>query len=820
MRDRGEKRSRVSTTAAVALVFLMILAGATVAFASARVNAPASAANATGAGSGPDPSYVVIGPPAPAILGDSSPEPSHAFFGGSVAVSGSLVAVGAPFTDSDTGQVFVFNTANGSVLSLLDPAPGYTYYSFFGLSIALSGTTLVVGAPGDSNPAGQMSAGHAYVFNAANGSLIQQLRDPNSQPDGSFGTSVAISGNTIVVGAPGETDDDVVESGAAYVYGIPGGLTNILLSPNPGAYDDFGASVAISGNQVVVGAPNQAVGLATYAGEAYVFDAASGHVVRSLIAPTPQNFASFGGSVAIAGAQILVGAPLATSVVPGGIYAGEAYLINDVSGAATTLISPNPQDGGNFGDSVALSGTTAVVGAGNESTSGVNNISSAGAAYAFSTNSLEAFSKRMVSPSPTVNGDFGAAVAIAGSTIVIGAPYSGMDSAGLAFIFRAPATVLSSPEPQAGAQFGTAVAASGSLVVVGAPGANGANGTATIFNKATGSSILLQPQLGEDSYFGLSVAISGTTVVIGAPGFAYGEGIAMVYNALTGALEVELTSLNPQLGGWFGASVAISGSIALVGAPYETQAGGGPDAAGNVYEYDLATHTVPNTFSSPNAQYYGEFGYAVALNGSTAVIGAPYENTYLDSTVTLETGNAYLVDISTQKFTTLGTTQYPSPNLETDGEFGYSVAIDASEAIVGAPNQTSSSLSHAGNAYLFSASGRDVGAWVGNLTSASPEYFGEFGLSVAINGITALVGAPFEDSFSAGVGTVNGSSGNAYFFNLNSGIPADVYSSPYAAVNGELGFSVALTSSYAVVGAPGEYGFQSGGYATGHAYIT
>jgi outer membrane protein assembly factor BamB len=117
----------------------------------------------------------------------------------------------------------------------------------------VSGTTVVVGAYGETANA-LPNAGHAYVFDAIDGSLITTLTSPNAQADGDFGGSVSISGTLVVVGALGEAGN----AGHAYVFNaIDGSLITTLTSPNTNALVNiffFGASVSISGTTVVVGA--------------------------------------------------------------------------------------------------------------------------------------------------------------------------------------------------------------------------------------------------------------------------------------------------------------------------------------------------------------------------------------------------------------------------------------------------------------------------------------------------------------------------------------------------------------------------------------
>ena len=207
----------------------------------------------------------------------------------------------------------------------------------FGYSVAASGTTVVIGAPGSAN--------QAFVFSAATGTLVATL----AAPANIFGASVAISGTTVVVGAG---------TGEAYVFATTGVLVATLAKPT-GA-DWFGISVAVSGTTVVVGA------LAS--GQAYLFSATTGAIVSALATPAPTIGDEFGVSVAVSGTTLVVGAPDDSTA---GDSSGRAYVYNTVTGALiATLSEPVPADSDTFGHSVAVSGTTVVVGAPGNSVAG------------------------------------------------------------------------------------------------------------------------------------------------------------------------------------------------------------------------------------------------------------------------------------------------------------------------------------------------------------------------------------------------------------------------------------------------------------------
>jgi len=352
----------------------------------------------------------------------------------------------------------------------------------FGWSVALSSGVVVVGAP-DEMVSGSSEAGRVYVFNVKTGALTQTLVSPNSQVDGYFGVSVALSGGAVVIGATGEN----VHAGRVYVFNAKtGALTRTLVSPNAETWGGFGNSVALSGGVVVVGALWETVGGSGDAGRVYVFNAKTGALTQTLVSPNAQTYGLFGDSVALTSSVIAVGANGET--VSGNSGAGRVYVFNVKTGALTqTLVSPNSQVDGCFGCSVALNGDALVVGA-DES---VNGNSGAGRVYVF--NVVGGFlTWTLTSPNSQTNGGFGSSVAWSSDVLVLGAPYEtvgGNSAAGRAYVFNTKTAALTqtlvSPNSQTNGYFGRSVAVSSGVVVVGAwgetVGGNSAAGRAYIF---------------------------------------------------------------------------------------------------------------------------------------------------------------------------------------------------------------------------------------------------------------------------------------------------------------------------------------------------
>jgi hypothetical protein len=350
-------------------------------------------------------------------------------FGSSVAISGDTMVVGAykeasNATGVDGSQSDNSAAQSGAAYVFVRSGSTWTQQAYlkasnagagdqFGFSVAISGDTIVVGAWGQGG--GILAFGAAYVFNRKTSAWRQEfcLKASDPGPSDKFGNSVAISGDTIVVGAPGEDRHDpqstiiqVSESGAAYVF-VRSGTTwsqkACLKTSDPRVRDNFGHSVAISGDTMVVSVNN-----AFQAGAAYVFVRTTPIISWSTWAQMAYLKASnaeagdlFGSSVAISGDTMVVGAYREASDATGvngsqsdnsAAQSGAAYVFVR-SGTTWTqqayLKASNTGAGDQFGYSVAISGSTVVVGAWGEFSAGVigdqadNSAGNSGAGYVF-----------------------------------------------------------------------------------------------------------------------------------------------------------------------------------------------------------------------------------------------------------------------------------------------------------------------------------------------------------------------------------------------------------------------------------------------------
>ena len=246
-------------------------------------------------------------------------------FGFSVGISGSMAIVGASRDDDNGGESgtdYLFDTTTGAQTKLTasDGEAG----DQFGTSVAISGSTAIVGALGDDDNGG--NSGSAYLFNASTGDQIAKLTASDGAAFDKFGYSVGISGSTAIVGARLD-DDKGTNSGSAYFYDIADienpVETNLVANDGAGS-DYFGVSVALSGSTAIVGARFDD-DKGSFSGSAYFYDIADlqNPVETKLIADDGAADDVFGISVGISGSMAIVGAWLDDDK---GTNSGSAYL--------------------------------------------------------------------------------------------------------------------------------------------------------------------------------------------------------------------------------------------------------------------------------------------------------------------------------------------------------------------------------------------------------------------------------------------------------------------------------------------------------------
>ena len=381
---------------------------------------------------------------------------------------------------------------------------------------------------------------------------------------------------------------------------------------------------------------------------------------------------------------------------------------------------------------------------------------------------------KLVAPDGGADDNFGFSVALDGNTALVGAyrdTVGGNFETGSAYVYRwngsqwiAPAKLTAS-DGQAGDLFGQAVAVSGTTVMVGARlGGTTDTGSVYVFrwdgNQWVEETALTASDGAEGDWFGNAVALSGNTVLVGAytddVGGKIDAGSAYVFRWDGDHLveEAKLTASDGKAEDLFGTSVALSGDTIQVGAQRANP--GGIQGAGAVYVYrwDGNQWVERAKLTASDAGIGDKFGYSVALNGEfAALVGAVQDN--IGGIADL--GSAYVFLWNGSQW--VEQAKLTASDGQTKDQFGVSVDLGDKIALVGARLDDVSGNTDAGSAYVFRWDGAQ---WVeeANLTAGDGESIDYFGTAVALGDDSALVGALYND---VGMPT---DAGAAYFYEL------------------------------------------------------
>ncbi len=309
-------------------------------------------------------------------------------FGASVSISGDTAIVGAIWDDDngvDSGSAYIFTRSGGmwTQRAKLLPTSGMVG-DWFGYSVSIIGDTAVIGALG-SNDNGMMILGSAYVFTRTAGVWTEQAKLTSADLTSFFAYSVSFDGNTVVIGAWGDTDNGA-NSGSAYVFtrsGVVWSQQAKLLPADGAAWERFGNSVSINGDTIAIGTKVDSLFVSS-PGSAYVFTRSGGVWTQQtkLVSSDGTEDDWFGYSVSISDDTAVIGANLDDD---SGTNSGSAYVFTRIGNVWTQHAKILPADGmewGQLGNSVSIDGDTAVIGAYLDRDGGI----SSGSAYIFDLN--------------------------------------------------------------------------------------------------------------------------------------------------------------------------------------------------------------------------------------------------------------------------------------------------------------------------------------------------------------------------------------------------------------------------------------------------
>lgn len=746
--------------------------------------------------------------------------------GHAVSVSGDTLVVGAPDDavgrQLDQGSAHVFVRVGGAwVLQAKLVATDGAASDRFGTSVSIAGDTVLVGAPladtADAPEAFGGAEGAVYVFTRSGTTWSQQakLLAADRTSGARLGWSVAIDADTVVAGIQPESASAI---GAAYVFNRTGTTWSQqakLQAIDGVGGDRFGGAVALDGDTVVVGASRADIGAAVDQGSAYVF--VRGATVwtqqQKLVAADGAAGDFFGSSVAVAAQTALVGAHGSDVGATANQGAAYAFIRSGTNWSQQAkLVDPSGAAGDLFGISVGLAADTALVGAPGDDPA---DIADRGSAQVFTRSGATwAAGERLLATDGAVGDFFGRAVAFDGETALVGAPEDDLQdntNQGSAHAFARDAAAwiaqgpLSAGQGATDDQFGRAIAVSDDTALIAAPlddvGANVDQGSVFVFVRSGGQWLLQARLLASDGAtsdrFGDSVAIDGDTALVGASieGSEQGvlKGAAYVFTrsgtTWTQQAKLEAADLGQSLR--FGRSVAVSGDLALVGAPGYSTGTLGAQGAAYVFARSAGAWAQQARLLADDLAFNDQFGWSVALDGDTAVVGA-WED---DSAAATDEGSVYVFTRGGEAWSQQAKLVAAPPSMTQS--FGASVAIDGGVVAVGAPNENVGSSEDQGAAYVFAHVGQ---GWVQQARVLAPNgaAFDRFGTSVALAGGRLLAGAVSED-----VGSASSAGAAHVYSRVGASWPhqARLVAFDGAAADG-LGVAVALAPWGALVGSP------------------
>ena len=337
-------------------------------------------------------------------------------------------------------------------------------------------------------------------------------------------------------------------------------------------------------------------------------------------------------------------------------------------------------------------------------------------------------------------------------TVVIGANQEGPTNTfvGAAYVINAETGAqvhkLLATDGEAFDYFGSKVAVFGTIAAIAANGDDDGDtdaGAVYLFDVASGiqTAKLIAPDADFSDGFGQGLDIHGSTVLIGAPknsDFGSSTGSAYVFNAVDGSFVRKIIGFGSNTSDQFGWAVAVHGNLAVVGAP-----GRAPN--GRVFLLDLAAETEIAVIDHPESGINARFGSSVDTDGTTVIVGA--ENGHGNQNYS---GSAYLFDTAGNYLREL-----IAPDGRTSDDLGkYDVAVQGGLALVGASSHPNHAGTLSGSAYLFDVS---TGALVDEVLPNDLGQRDQFGRALALSGSRALVSSPFDSH-------TGPSAGSAYLF--------------------------------------------------------
>lgn len=707
-------------------------------------------------------------------------------FGSALALHNGRLIIGAPGTDlgvdANRGRVLDFALQNGTfVESSRVTAASTDADDRFGSALAFDGQVLVVGAP-SASVGGTSNVGVAFAFRVSAGAFLGPQRlEPSSRVNGdSFGLSVALSGNTVAVGAPLADAGGLTDCGAVSVFVDSGGafsLQQTLQMSGRDQQDWFGWSVALHEDRLYVGAPFD--DWATIdRGSVQPFTRSGAVWIGGALIQAPDGATSdlFGYVVRTDGSNLVIGAR-ADQVTLGSQGSAYHYRINPSFAYQGKVVDPDPGSNDYFGNTLALSAGLMAV---SSRLDDVGGVADTGSVSVFEVGTEPPIWQAKLSATyPIPNSDFGRVMAASGDNVFVGMPSATRATAGATgavdWYRRQPngswqfAQRFFAGDGQAGDAFGAALALAGDTLVIGAPNASMQSQSAAgcvYLLSPQGNSYVLSGRLDAGSaqsgaQFGAALAAHGNQVLIGVPGASFEgqqfRGGVLVAEVVGTALSFRQTVIDPNgaAGDHFGRSVAHAVAAIAIGAP-NADINGQVDA-GKVllFSRNENTFTQTNTHVGEQPQALAHFGASLASSWRVLAIGAP------DADV------AGLVDqgqLSWVEWSAPASLRTLAESNEAAGaHFTSRLAVHSGLIVAASPLADVGAMSGAGRVNSYLSNGAEL-IKVGELVAATPEAGAAFGSGLMLDGNRAFIGSPFTDRIDTNSGLLFPDVGSVQIF--------------------------------------------------------
>ena len=786
-------------------------------------------------------------------------------FGRSVAIASDHILVGVGLEDedaqgtntlADAGAAYVFARNLGGVdhwgqrIKLV--SPDRQAGDRFGRSVAIDGDIAVIGAnleDEDANGSNTLgAAGSAYIFARDQEGpdawgLVRKIVASDRAGADVFGASVAISRDHIIVGAVNQDLDAsgsnfLSQAGAAYVFGRDVGGTNgwgeirKIVPTDRKAGDRFGLSVAITGERVIVGAPDQDFAgppLQDRAGAAYLFARHLGGTdawgeEAKLVHPERTADDRFGNAVAIDGDFAVVGVRWddGEGTLSGSDMGAAMVFARDEGGPGNwgwfqTLQASDRQPYDNLGGSVAIDEGQVFAGAPLEDGDGLN---AAGAVYVYQICRYVPSLEVQVIDANTCPDDRVSSIEILAADdpdapAELWGDFEYSIDGGQHWTNEAIFTQVGSGTHIARARYANSLCSS--------------TGVTVCLSWTAPTALIPSQKVFPDQYtsnvnFGGSVAVSEDWAMQGVPGDLNGGAVYLYRKATDGSWSFvkRMRGSDTVSGDRFGWVVSISGDRALVGARYhrlDAQGGNPLSAPGAAYVFAKDQGGPGNwgqvaKLVARDRDHGAQFATWGALSGDTAIIGAPFESKDAQGANPLQyAGAAYVYSRNVGGPDAWGqVAKLVAPDREAYDSFGYALAIAGDRAVIGSPFHEldaggTNRMNNAGAAYVFERDqgGHQVWGLTRKIVPSDRANGDLFGFALGTCGELIVAGAYEEDEDAGGANTLT-SAGSAYIFSRDRGGPdawgeVTKITAPDRGAGDQFGISVAMSVDRVLIGA-------------------